>query len=141
MLRAFVSFASEDMWARDFLVRQSQFYATPWTFTDNSLRETLADSTWKKHVRRMIQDSDLLVLLIGEETHLASGAIWEVESARKLSLPIFGIQIRRDSPGRIPDCMRGIPVIGWDFDSISAELDRAYAWHEEQQRRNIGTRR
>ncbi|WP_163998926.1 TIR domain-containing protein [Pyxidicoccus caerfyrddinensis] len=141
MLRAFVSFASEDMWARDFLVRQSQFNATPWTFTDNSLREDLDDATWKKHVRRLIQNSDLLVLLIGEETHLAHGASWEVGCARKLSLPIFGMQIRRDSPGRIPDCMRRIPVIDWDFNSISAELDRAYAWHEEQQLRNTGTRR
>ncbi|WP_164009907.1 TIR domain-containing protein [Pyxidicoccus trucidator] len=141
MLRAFVSFASEDMWARDFLVRQSLFSATPWTFEDNSLRQDLDDATWKKHVRRLIQNSELLVLLIGEETYLAPGAIWEVECARKLSLPIFGMQIRRDSPGRIPDCMRGIPVIYWDFGSISAELDRAYAWLEGQWPRNTGTRR
>jgi hypothetical protein len=141
MLRAFVSFASEDMWARDFLVRQSQFSATPWTFEDNSLRQDLPDETWKRHTRRLIEDSDLLVLLIGEETYLARGAIWEVECARKLRLPIFGMQIHRDSPGTIPDCMRNIPVIYWDFDHIRAELKRAYAWINEQRSRSKRARR
>ncbi|NOK32023.1 hypothetical protein HMI49_02240 [Corallococcus exercitus] len=134
MLRAFISFASEDMWARNFLVRQSQFSATPWTFEDNSLREELDDNVWKKHTRRLIENSALLVLLIGMETHLARGAIWEVECARRPRLPIFGVQIHRDSPGQIPDCMSGIPVISWDFESIRGELDRAYAWTMKKRR-------
>ncbi|WP_434300347.1 TIR domain-containing protein [Corallococcus exiguus] len=134
MLRAFISFASEDMWARDFLVRQSQFSATPWTFEDNSLREDLDDNAWKMHTRGLIENSSLLILLIGMETHLARGAIWEVECARRLRLPIFGVQIRRDSPGSIPDCMRGISIINWDFDSIRGELARAYVWIMKKRR-------
>jgi hypothetical protein len=127
-LRAFISFASEDAWARDFLVRQSRFSKTPWTFEDGSLRVPFDDRMWKRRVHPLIEGSDLLVLLIGRETHLARGAIWEVECARELSMPIFGVQIKIDAPGCVPDCMRGIPVVSWRFEEIGEQLDRSYEW-------------
>jgi hypothetical protein len=127
-LRAFISFASEDMGSRNFLVRQSRWSKTPWTFEDGSLRVPFDDAVWKKRTRPLIERSDVLILLIGKDTYRAPGAIWEVECARELSLPIFGIQIDRNNPGRIPNCMRGISVVYWDFDSIQSELDRAQDW-------------
>ena len=128
MLRAFISFASEDAWARDCLVKQSQFRRTPWTFEDGSLQVPFNDRTWKKHTYPLIECSDVFILFIGQDTYQARGAIWEVDCARKMRKPIFGIQIKRDAPGRIPYCMTNIPIIPWDFGEILEQLERSYNW-------------
>jgi len=128
MLRAFISFASEDAGARNFFVRQSQFRNTPWSFEDGSLRVPFNDAVWKRRTYPLIERSDVLILLIGEDTHQARGAIWEVECARKLSMPIFGIYIDRNAPGCPPECMNSIPVIYWNSEDIQEQLDRARRW-------------
>jgi hypothetical protein len=122
--RAFISFAFEDAWARDFLVRQSQFGKTPWSIKDGSLRVPFDERTWKSQVRPMIDGADIFILMIGRDTWRARGATWEIECAQALGIPIVGIHIYRNrfERGRIPHRMRGEEIIDWRFDDIQEVL-------------------
>ena len=57
-----------------------------------SLNEAYPDETWKRRAREAIRECDVVVVLIGEDTHNAQGVIVETDMARSMNKPI--IQVR-----------------------------------------------
>ena len=57
-----------------------------------SLNETYPDEQWKRRARKAIAECDVVVVLIGQDTHNAQGVVLEADIARSLDKPI--IQIR-----------------------------------------------
>lgn len=121
---AFISFASEDARYRDHLMRQVGGERTPFKFKDHSLHEPFSER-WKTQTREIIRGSDMLILMIGTDTHRAEGAIWEVKAALEEGVPVFGVHINKDPPGRVPAIMKGHPVIRWTHPGIAREVRRA----------------
>ncbi len=85
-----------------------------------SLNEAYPDESWKKKARKAIGECDVVVVLIGQDTHNAQGVIVETDMARSLNKPI--IQIR---PQRRP--YKGLARLGepmtLKWKRIKAKLD------------------
>lgn len=85
-----------------------------------SLNEAYPDERWKREAREAIRECDVVVVLIGEDTHNAQGVIVETDIARSLGRPI--IQVR---PQRRP--YKGLTHLGnpikGTWKNINAALD------------------
>ncbi len=85
-----------------------------------SLHETYPDEAWKNKAKAAIRECDVVVVLIGQDTHNAQGVIVETDMARSFGKPI--IQIRpQDRP------YNGLTRLGepipWRWRTINAKLD------------------
>ncbi len=86
-----------------------------------SLRAAYPTDAWKAKAREAIQRCDVVVILIGPDTHNAPGVQTEVEIARSLGKPIIQIQPQK----RTHTGVRGIePTVRWKWQRINRELDR-----------------
>ena len=87
---------------------------------DCSLHESYPDEAWKSKARDAIRQCDVVVVLIGQDTHNAPGVIVETDMSRSLNKPI--IQVR---PQGRP--YRGLTRLGelipWKWKVINAKLD------------------
>ena len=85
-----------------------------------SLNEAYPDQGWKNKAREAVAVCDVVVILIGENTHNAPGVKVESDIALRLKRPI--IQIR---PQGRP--YKGLTTLGdpitWKWKNISAKLD------------------
>ena len=54
-----------------------------------SLNEAYPDETWKNKARNAIRGCDVVLVLIGEDTHNAPGVIIETDMARSLNKPLI----------------------------------------------------
>ncbi len=85
-----------------------------------SLNETYRDEVWRNRARAAIRQCDVVVVLIGQDTHNAQGVIVETDMARSFGKPI--IQVRpQDRP------YQGLTRLGepipWRWRTINARLD------------------
>lgn len=85
-----------------------------------SLNEAYPDEEWKNRAREAIRGCDVVLVLIGQDTHNAPGVIVETDMARSLNKPI--IQIRPQ--GRTYQGLSRLDdPIPWRWRAINAELD------------------
>lgn len=93
---------------------------TPHRVRNCSLNEAYPDREWQSKARAAIKECDVVVILVGQDTHNASGIKTEIRIARRLKKPI--IQIR---PQRRP--YKGVagvePLMRWRWKRINSELD------------------
>ncbi len=84
-----------------------------------SLNEAYPDEKWRRKAREAIRVCDVVIVLIGEDTHNSPGVIVETDIARSLGKPV--IQVR---PQNRP--YRGVPRLGapipWRWTRINAKL-------------------
>ena len=87
---------------------------------DCSLHESYPDETWKRKTRNAISRCDVVVVLIGQDTHNAPGVIVETDMARSLNKPV--IQVKPQ--GRPYDGLTRLgEPIPWRWSRINTELD------------------
>ena len=93
-----------------------------------SLHEPFTNA-WKTQTAQIIDESDVVIVLIGRGTHGADGVIWEIRKAIELGKPIFGVHIskKRMHRGAVPKLLRGRTVIEWTHEGISEQLDLAFS--------------
>ena len=85
-----------------------------------SLNEAYPDEEWKNKARNAIRECDVVLVLIGEDTHNAPGVIIETDMARSLNKPV--IQIRPQ--GRTYKGLTRLDEpIAWKWKTINARLD------------------
>jgi hypothetical protein len=63
------------------------------------------------------------IAMISKNTMQAEGARWEMKCAHEEGIPVLGIQIHRDEPGRVPPETGTSPAINWDWDRIGRFID------------------
>ena len=88
---------------------------------DCSLHETYPDEAWRNEARNAIRQCDVVVVLIGQNTHNAQGVIVETDMARSLGKPV--IQVRPQGRPYNGVTRLGEPI-PWRWSRINAELDR-----------------
>lgn len=87
--RAFISFDYDnDEGVKIMLAGQAKLPDTPFDFTDASVKDHLPGD-WKDKVRRRMDNIDVVIVLCGQSTHLASGVATEVAIAREKGKPYF----------------------------------------------------
>ena len=84
-----------------------------------SLKEAYPTEEWKGKARQAIGECDVVVVLIGQDTHNAPGVKTEVDIARSLGKPIIQIRPHGRPYTGVPECGELIP---WSWKRINAEL-------------------
>lgn len=105
---------------------QNSFYQqakekTTHRIRDCSLHESYPDEAWKNKARNAIRRCDVVVVLIGPDTHNSPGVIVETDIARSLNKPI--IQVRPQGRPYNGLTRLGQPI-PWRWNRINTELDR-----------------
>jgi hypothetical protein len=87
--RAFVSFDYDhDETLKTFLIGQSNHPDTPFELADWSIKEAVSGN-WKDHARTRIRSVDVVIVICGQHTHLATGVSAELTIAQEEGIPYF----------------------------------------------------
>ena len=119
-LNIFVSFEfDQDQDLKNNFYRQAE-EETNHRIRDCSLHESYPDEAWKNKARNAIRRCDVVVILIGQDTHNAQGVIVETDMARSFGKPI--IQVRPQGRPYNGVTRLGQPI-PWRWSRINSELD------------------
>jgi hypothetical protein len=118
--RVFIAFAIEDERIRDLLKGQSLNLATPFEYTDMSVKEPWS-SEWKEKCRSRIK-GDGMIALLSRNTLNASGQRWEIKCAVEEEVPLIGMFIYKDDRS-VPPEMAGQNTTVWTWDAIAAFIN------------------
>ena len=90
---------------------------------DYSLNEPykLHDDKWLKKAHERISRSDIVIVVIGEDTHNAPGVKKEVTITNQKCKPIFQIRPKNSTGGAVPGAGEEIP---WDWKQINAMISK-----------------
>ena len=115
--RVFVSFDFDnDRVLKDFIIGQSHLPDSPFEVIDCSLKEAAPMKTWEDQARAAIKSSDLVIVMVGEQTHEAPGVLKEVAIARDEDKPIVQIIGYKDGDYiAVPDAGR---LYAWSWDNL-----------------------
>ena len=88
---------------------------------DNSLKEKYhPDADWLNKARNKIKQSDIVIVVVGDDSHNAPGVIKEVGEANKMKKPIFQIKPKPRKVGKVKGAGEMIP---WRWKRINAKID------------------
>jgi MTH538 TIR-like domain (DUF1863) len=86
--RAFIAFDYDhDEFLRTALVGQSKHPDTDFDIADWSVKEPFAERDWEKKVRTRIRQTDVVIVICGQQTHWATGVATELRIAREEGIP------------------------------------------------------
>lgn len=105
---------------------QNSFYQqakeeTSHRIRDSSLHETYQDEAWKNQARNAIRRCDVVVVLIGQDTHNARGVKVETDMARSFGKPIIQVRPKGRPYNGLTHLGEPVP---WRWKGINTELDR-----------------
>lgn len=92
--RVFISFDIADRDVKEGLVKQASDPNCSFTFTDNSLQQAIPEK-WAAEARRLIAESDYVIVLCGDQTHQAKGVETELQIAKELKKPYALVKATR----------------------------------------------
>ncbi len=119
-LRIFVSFEfDKDKNLKNSFFQQAQTF-TQHRIKNESLREFYPDEGWQQKARKAIEKCDVVIVLIGEDTHNAPGIKTELQIAGRLNKPIFQVRPQGRTYTGVPSLGEPIP---WRWKDINEELD------------------
>ena len=122
VLNIFVSFEydKDNELVNDF-IKQAKAHSR-YRVKNKSLKESYPNDAWKKKASDAIRACDVVVVLVGEDTHNAQGIIVETDMARSLGKPVIQVASkgRRDYRG----LNRLDKPIPWKWTAINRELER-----------------
>lgn len=124
--RAFISFDYDhDENAKLMLAGQAKNPDTPFEFADASVKEHLPGD-WKEKVRRRMDTIDVVIVLCGQFTHLASGVATELAIARERRKPYFLLAAYSDKNCTKPSSAEvSDKVYRWTWDNLKALIGGA----------------
>ena len=90
---------------------------------NSSLNEAYPNEEWKMKAQAAIRQCDLVIVLVGEDTHNAPGVKTEVEIADGLGKPVIQV-----IPQKRP--YKGLSYVGdrvrWKWDRINKKIDEVW---------------
>ncbi len=129
--RVFVSFEyrRDHATARN-LINEAKGHGYPASFFDLSMRERYKPSKahWVPKARAKIEACQVVVVIVGEDTHSAPGVEREIQLARKLGKQI--VQLRPKGTHRKKlRMLQNKRIIDWDWKEIDKVFDSNYGRH------------
>lgn len=103
--KAFISFDFDnDKALKEFVAGQAKLPGSPFTMVNWSMKEAAPQGDWKAVAEARIKLSDVVIVIVGKETHRAPGVLAEVDMARRNGIKIVQfIGYKDTSPERVPD--------------------------------------
>ena len=87
---------------------------------DYSLDKVDPPDDWEEKAESQIAQCDVVIVVIGQDTHTATGVEVEVEIAKQLGKCVFQIQPQQQNYGGVDGAGEMIP---WKWDEIDAKID------------------
>lgn len=87
---------------------------------DYSLNKVHPPADWKEEAEKRIDQCDLVITVVGKDTHTASGVEDEKRIAKRLGKRRFQIQPQNQNYGGVNGAGEIIP---WKWDEIDAKID------------------
>lgn len=119
--KVFVSFDFDnDRILKDFIIGQARLVDSPFEVVDHSLKEAAPERDWPLKARAAIKHSDLVLVMVGRQTHRAQGVLLEVAMAREEGVPIVQIIGYKDGDyTAVPNAGR---LYAWNWDNLKRLL-------------------
>ena len=117
--RVFISFDYDnDASLRDSLVEQSRRPDSPFSMVDCSVRAPY-DEQWKRKVRSIVRDVDLVIVICGEQTDKADGVAAELSIVQEERKPYFLLRGHRGRNCAKPrNALRTDVIHGWNWPDL-----------------------
>lgn len=117
--RLFLSFAAQDLTSRNLLVAAVEESELPYVFLELSIKVP-EDRFWQEHCLAKIRSCDALIVFLSNHTRYAKGVLWEVDCARKASVPVLAVKVSsKPLTHELPQELQGVPVREWREDELS----------------------
>jgi len=117
----FVSFDFDnDKKLKDFIIGQSKLPDSPFEVSDWSMKEAAPQSNWEQIAEGRITRVQLVIVMVGPETHRAPGVLKEVEMERKNNVPI--VQIIGYKSGNYTAVPNAGRLYSWNWDNLKKLL-------------------
>jgi hypothetical protein len=119
--RVFTAFDYDhDESLRNLLVGQSKHPDSPFEMHDWSVKDPFPGD-WKARVRTKIRSVDQVIILCGQNTHLATGVAAELTIAREERKPYFLLWGYSDKPCTKPtSALTDDKIYKWTWDNLKA---------------------
>jgi hypothetical protein len=103
--RVFVSFDFDrDQKLKVFILAQAKNADSPFEIENWSLNEPAPEKTWRDTARARIARADVVLIMVGPQTHRAPGVRAEVAIAKELGIPVRQVIGYRDAnPTPVPN--------------------------------------
>ena len=96
VVNIFVSFEfDKDAELQNNFYKQAETTKFPYHIRDKSLHESYPTDEWKAKARKAISQCDVVIVLIGQDTHNAPGVKVETDIARSLGKPVFQVKPKK----------------------------------------------
>lgn len=120
----FISFHTKDEKAVKLLRHQAKDNQYGLRFNDYSVKEPI-DKAWKTQVKKRIEKSSAVIVVIGEDTWTRTAVIWEAKQAYEMGKRVIGVRTSPNREDYVPQILRenNSPVIEWKLARISKELE------------------
>ena len=119
-VRVFLSFefGKDNELHRNFYSQAKQH--SEYEIIDCSLNEQYhPDAQWLNKARAQIKKSDIVIVMLGQDTHNATGVEKEVGEAHQLGKPMFQVRPRKRTHGEVRGACEVIP---WKWKRIDATI-------------------
>lgn len=119
--KVFVSFDFDnDRVLKDFIIGQARLADSPFEVIDHSLKEAAPEADWPKKARAAIKRAEIVVVMVGKQTHRAQGVLKEVAMAREEGVPIVQVIGYKDGQyTAVPNAGR---LYAWNWDNLKRLL-------------------
>lgn len=110
-----------DKGIKSFLAGQAKLPTSPFWGADWSMKEAAPEADWEIQAERRIKQCDIVLIMLGKQTHKASGVLKEVALARKHNKHVVQIIAYSDlvNPIAVPDAGK---VYRWSWSNLEALL-------------------
>lgn len=125
--RAFLSFDFDHdaTWRVLFAGQAKKDSPTPFTVEDWSSKTVLPEAQWEILISTKIGATNMLIVLVGNSTHSATGVVKEIQFAKSLDVPVFGVYV--DGAGvrtPLPVGLARTRTVDWTWPTVAAAVNQ-----------------
>ena len=121
--KVFVSFDFDnDSAIKNFITGQAKLPTSPFWCADWSMKEAAPQPLWEDAAEKRIKQCDIVLIMLGKETHKAHGVLKEVAFARKYSKPMAQIIAYSNLINPTPVANAG-RLYRWSWDNLKTLLN------------------
>jgi len=103
---------------------QAKNSRVPFDISDWSSKHALPQATWEQQISTKISKCEIMVVLVGKKTSIASGVKKELEFAATHRIPVFGVYVDgADSTTPLPSGLSRSRVIDWNWEKIGGAIN------------------
>ncbi len=96
---------------------------TPFTVFDWSSKTSLPQAQWEALIKKKINQTNMLIVLVGRSMGTATGVVKEIAMAKAQNVPVFGVYVDGTGPSStLPTGLQRNRTVSWTWDTVAAAV-------------------